>query len=158
MARPSFATVDDYLSAMPEASRGVLQRVRKAILKALPQAREGISYRIPVYKIDGRMVLYFAGFKEHYSVYPLTDALIAQLGAEVKERQHSKGTIRFSYDEAVPTALIGRIAKVRAGEVANLVLLNAKKKQAAKKRTGPKRIDPKPTGPKRRSRKGPIAR
>ena len=62
MARPSFQSVDDYIAAQPPPARPVLQRVRATIRKALPRATEGISYQIPVYKIDGAMVLYFAGF------------------------------------------------------------------------------------------------
>jgi uncharacterized protein YdhG (YjbR/CyaY superfamily) len=91
-----------------------------AIRKALPGATEGISYRIPAYKLDGRMVLYFAGFRHHYSIYPATARLKRALGKELAGLVHSKGTIRFPLDATVPTRLIARIAKLRAAEAAEL--------------------------------------
>jgi uncharacterized protein YdhG (YjbR/CyaY superfamily) len=117
MARISHQSVDDYIAAQPPRARPVLRRVRATIRKALPGVVEGISYQIPVYKLDGRMVLYFAGFQEHYSIYPATARLVQALKSQLARRLHSKATLRFSYDEAVPTALITRIAKVRAAEV-----------------------------------------
>ena len=127
------AAVDAYLSAQPPGARTVLARVRAAIKRALPRATERISYRIPVYEIDGTMVLYFAGFAKHWSIYPATKRLVRELEAELAERLHSKGTLRFSYDERFPAGLIARIARARAAEVADLRLAKAKKKTAKKK-------------------------
>lgn len=122
MARPKFATVEEYLAAQPEASREILERVRGAIRKALPRAEEGVSYQIPVYKIDGRMVLYFAGFQRHYSVYPAQARLVEAFAKELEPYEtNGKGTIRFPLEGRVPVGLIGRIAKYRAKEVASLV-------------------------------------
>ncbi len=111
-------TVDAYLEAQPAAARAVLARVRGAIVKALPEATESISYRIPTYKIGGRMVLYVAAFREHWSIYPATDRLLAELGDELEGRLHGRGTLRFTYDEPFPAKLVARIAKLRALEVA----------------------------------------
>ena len=110
-------SVDDYIAAQPAPARPVLKRVRETIRKALPGATEGISYQIPVYRLDGRMVLYFAGFKQHYSIYPATPRVVASLRKELAGRLHSKATIRFPLAGAVPTRLIARIAKLRAAEV-----------------------------------------
>jgi uncharacterized protein YdhG (YjbR/CyaY superfamily) len=118
MARADYQSVDDYLAAQPEAARPALERVRATIRKALPGATEGISYQIPVYKLDGRMVLYFAGFQRHYSIYPATARVVGALEEELAGSLHSKATIRFSLVDAVPTRLIARIAKLRAAEVA----------------------------------------
>jgi uncharacterized protein YdhG (YjbR/CyaY superfamily) len=109
-------SVAEYIAAQPAPHRPVLKSVRQAIRKALPGATEGISYRIPIYKLDGRMVLYFAGFKAHYSIYPATARLRRALGTELRGRLHSKATIRFSYEEKVPARLIARIARLRAEE------------------------------------------
>ena len=68
-----------------EAARPVLERVRATIRKALPRAAEGISYRIPVYRLDGVMVLYFAGFKQHYSIYPASARLVGALGKAFRD-------------------------------------------------------------------------
>ena len=116
MARTTHQSVDDYIAAQPAPARSVLRRVRATIRRALPGAVEGISYQIPVYKLDGRMVLYFAGFQNHYSIYPATRRVVDALKDELAGRLHSKATIRFSYDDAIPTRLIARIAKLRAAE------------------------------------------
>jgi uncharacterized protein YdhG (YjbR/CyaY superfamily) len=118
--RPTYDSVDDYIAAQPLPARSVLERVRATIRKALPDATEGISYQIPVYKLDGVMVLYFAGFRNHYSIYPTTPHLINTLKNELTGLLHSKATIRFPLSDKVPTALITRIAKVRAVEAAEL--------------------------------------
>ena len=118
MATTPPKTVDAYLAAQPKPARDVLQRVRATLRKALPGATEGISYQIPIYKLDGAMVLYFAGFRDHYSIYPATPRLIEELEEELAGYLHNKATLRFSYEEAVPTRLIARMAKVRAAEAA----------------------------------------
>ena len=76
MAKVSFRSVDQYIAAQPEAIRPTLERVRAAIRKALPDAEEAISYQIPAYKVQGRVALYFAGWKGHYSIYPAIGQLV----------------------------------------------------------------------------------
>jgi uncharacterized protein YdhG (YjbR/CyaY superfamily) len=125
--------VDEYLAAQPQAARSVLQRVRATIRKALPGASEGISYQIPVYKLDGRMVLYFAGFQHHYSIYPATASLVRALKQELGGLLHSKATIRFAYDAPIPTPLITRIAKLRAAETTESNSAREAKRKAKKR-------------------------
>lgn len=120
MARTDRGSVSAYIAAQPIAARTVLRRVRATIRRALPGATEGISYRIPIYRLGGRMVLYFAGFRHHYSIYPATTRIKAALRKELAGFLHSKGTIRFALDKPVPTRLITRIAKLRAAEAAAL--------------------------------------
>ncbi|SRR5579885_2431781 len=110
-----FTSVDDYIDAQPAASRTILERVRDVIRKAVPQAEETISYGIPAYKLNGRVFLYFAGWKEHFAIYPVGSALDS-LKAELAPYKRSKGTIQFPLVERVPVALIRRIAKLRAAE------------------------------------------
>ena len=129
MANTDFKSVEEYLASRPEALHTVLQRVRGAILKALPGAEEVISYQIPAYKLDGRLVLYFAGWTEHYSLYPASDPLIAAFKDELSPGEVSKRTLRFPLSAPVPVRLIGRIAKFRAAETAERVRLkNVQKK------------------------------
>jgi uncharacterized protein YdhG (YjbR/CyaY superfamily) len=116
MARTGFQSVDEYIAAQPAAARPVLERVRATIRRALPGATEGISYQIPVYKLGGAMVLFFAGFQRHYSIYPASEHVLAALGEELAGAVHSKATIRFPIEEPVPTRLITNIAKLRAAE------------------------------------------
>jgi uncharacterized protein YdhG (YjbR/CyaY superfamily) len=111
------ASVDEYIASQPTASHLPLRRVRAAIRRALPGADEVISYGIPAYRHGGRIVIYFAGWKTHYAIYPLTARVTAALGAALdKYDQSGKGTIRFPLDAPVPGPLIGRIAKLRAAE------------------------------------------
>lgn len=116
MARTDFKSVDEYIASQPPNTHLALRRVRAILKKALPKAVEGISYRIPVYKVDGRMVLYFAGFKNHYSIYPATAKLLKAMKKELTPYLHSKATLRFSYDDTVPAALITKVAKARVAE------------------------------------------
>lgn len=110
-------SVDEYIASLPAPSHLPLRRVRAAIRKALPGADEVISYGIPAYKLAGRVVIYFAGWKTHYAIYPLTARVTAALGAALdRYDQSGKGTIRFPYDAPVPGPLIGRIATLRARE------------------------------------------
>ena len=117
MARTDFKSVDEYMAAQPDATQAVLARVRAIIRKALPGAEEVISYQIPAYKLPGGIVIYFAGWKQHYSIYPAGERLVAEFQKELAPYEISKGTIRFPLDEPVPATLIKRIAKYRAREV-----------------------------------------
>ena len=118
MATIAFKSVDEYIASKPEAVRGVLQTVRRVIQNTLPGTDECITYNIPTYKRQGRPVVYFAGWKHHYSVYPVSDALVAQLNEYSVEYEVEKGTIRFPFSAPVPDGLIGKIAELRAKEVA----------------------------------------
>jgi uncharacterized protein YdhG (YjbR/CyaY superfamily) len=110
--------VDVYLAKQPKAARTALRRVRAAIRRALPGAEETISYQIPAYKLHGRVAIYFAGWKEHYSVYPANDRLVKAFGRALARYELSKGTIRFTLAEPVPVRLIERIAKFLGGPTA----------------------------------------
>lgn len=113
-------TIDAYLASQPEATRQLLECVRAAIRKAIPRAEEAISYQIPCFKIGGRPVVYFAGWKKHYALYPATAHVVAILANELDRYKISKGTIRFPLTEPVPAALIARIAELRADETATI--------------------------------------
>jgi uncharacterized protein YdhG (YjbR/CyaY superfamily) len=113
-------TVDAYLALLRPDARAALERVRRAIQKAVPEAEECISYRIPAFRFGGRILLYFAAWAEHYSIYPTSDAMVEVLGEDIAAHRVSKGTLRFALDRPVPVTLIGRIAKFRAGEMAGV--------------------------------------
>src|ERR1700760_511427 len=83
MSKPTFASVDAYIAAQPENVHATLERVRRAVRKALPGSDEVISYNIPTYKLDGRAVVYFAAWKQHYSIYPVGAALVEKFGSEL---------------------------------------------------------------------------
>jgi uncharacterized protein YdhG (YjbR/CyaY superfamily) len=132
LAKTDFRSVDDYIAAQPEAAQDTLTIVRDSIREALPGAEEVISYQIPPYKVDGGRVIYFSGWKNHYSLYPATGPLVAAFRDELAPYEVEKGTIRFPLSKPVPQALIERIAKFRAGEVVEE--LKAKAAKPKKKR------------------------
>ena len=132
MAKTNFKSVDDYIDSQPLSVRGVLERVRSTIRKAIPKAEEVISYQIPAYKLEGGRVIFFAGWKQHYSLYPATRTLVEEFKDELAPYELSKGTIRFPLSESIPVKLIARIAKFRAREVGQGQ--KAKQTKKAKKR------------------------
>ncbi len=117
MAKADIKSVDEYIAAQPEAARRILAQVRKAIRDSVPRAQEGISYKMPTYKVDGDAMLYFAGWKQHYSLYPATGRLLAAFKKELAPYKIHKATIRFPISQPVPVELIARIAKFRAKEI-----------------------------------------
>lgn len=98
-------TPQEYLATVPEAARGALDEVRKAIREALPEAVETISYSILGYRLRGRVVAYCAGWQEHVSLYPIPrgdEAYAARAAAYVAGR----GTLRFPLSAPVPLDLV----------------------------------------------------
>jgi uncharacterized protein YdhG (YjbR/CyaY superfamily) len=141
-------TIDEYVADFPRPVQAVLKRVRAAIKKAVPGAEEAISYRIPTFKLHGRNVIYFAGWKAHYSLYPANDQMVAEFGDRLAPYEvNGKGTIRFPLDAPVPVELIADIARFRAQEVKAAAMLFGPKKAAAKKTTAAKQ----PVSGKRRT-------
>jgi len=123
-ARPQ--TVADYIASQPKTSQRALRDVRSTIRKALPGAEEVISYGIPAYRLHGYVVIYFAGWRNHYSLYPVSARRIAKLKATAASYEvNEKGTIRFPLDERVPERFIAAIAKLRAKEVAEQAMTRA---------------------------------
>jgi uncharacterized protein YdhG (YjbR/CyaY superfamily) len=112
------SSVDEYIGSQPEAVQSLLGLVRTAIRMAVPKAEEVIAYKIPAYKLHGQPVLYFAGWKKHYSLYPASDRMVAAFQEELASYTVNKGTIRFPLTQPVPVKLIGRIATFRAKEIA----------------------------------------
>src|SRR6266852_6244144 len=116
-SRKRVASVREYVASKPKESRASLEAVRRAILKALPNAQEGLAYQMPAYTLNGVGVLYFAGWKSHYSLYPASDALVEAFAKELAPYERSKGTLKFPLSEPVPVNLIERIAKFRAKQL-----------------------------------------
>lgn len=131
MSSAEIKSVDAYIASQPEASREILASVRKAIRDSVPGVEESISYKMPAYKLGGEVVLYFAGWKQHYSLYPATGRLLAAFKRELEPYKILKATIRFPVAQGVPAELIARIAKFRAKEVVE----QTKSKPAAKKKS-----------------------
>src|SRR6476469_4799044 len=87
-SRKRVASVREYVASKPRESRASLEAVRRAILKALPNAQEGLAYQMPAYTLNGIGVLYFAGWKSHYSLYPASDALVQAFAKQLSPYEH----------------------------------------------------------------------
>lgn len=129
---PPPQNIDEYIAGFPRDVQVVLERVRSTIRKAVPRAEEAISHRIPTYRLHGRYVIYFAGWKQHYSLYPANARLVAAFKDDLAPFEvNDKGTIRFPLSAPVPVKLVAGIAKFLAREVAEREKTKA---PAAKKR------------------------
>jgi|SRR5579871_385665 len=117
MKRAAPKSVDEYISRQPEAVRPKLEEVRAAIRKAVPEAVECIGYGIPGYKLHGKPMLYFGGFREHYSLFAASGTFFAALEDELRGYVLRKGTVQFPLVKPVPVKLVTRIAKLRAAGI-----------------------------------------
>lgn len=114
------ASVDEYMAGLPGDSRAALDKLRKTIQAAAPEATDAISYGMPAFRDHGRILVYYAAFKEHYSLFPASKQVIADFEEELRNYPTSKGTIRFPMDKPLPTALVKKIVKARLAENAGL--------------------------------------
>jgi uncharacterized protein YdhG (YjbR/CyaY superfamily) len=106
-----FATVDDYIASFPQAVRGILEQVRRTIHEAAPEGvGEKISYGIPAVTLNGRNLVYFAGWKQHVSVYPVPEG-DSDFQRDIQPYRSGKGTLKFPLDEPVPYPLITRVVE-----------------------------------------------
>ena len=115
-------TIDEYIAGFPDEVQETLQKIRKTIRTAAPDAEETISYQMPTFTLKGNLV-HFAAFKKHIGFYP-TPTGIAKFKKELSVYEGAKGSVRFPLDKPIPFALIGRIVKFRVKE--NLARAEAK--------------------------------
>jgi uncharacterized protein YdhG (YjbR/CyaY superfamily) len=109
--------VRTYLESLPASSRRELKKMRAAIRSVAPKAVEEMAYGIPVFKLDGRALVYYGAWKHHTSLYPITPRTTRAHAAAVRGYETGKGTIRFPLDEPMPVALVKRLVKTRMAEL-----------------------------------------
>jgi len=118
--------IDEYIARFPKDVQGILKKIRMTLRKAAPGAEESIGYQIPTFKLKGT-ALYFAAFKAHIGLYPVTTAIKEKFKQELSAYEQSTGTVRFPLDKPVPYTLIGRIAKFMVKE--HVGIKNKKKRR-----------------------------
>lgn len=115
MPRPIASDINEYIAGFPKETQKVLKQIRATIKKAAPEAEETISYAIPTFTVNGRYLIYFAGFKNHVSVYP-APRLNEAFKKELSGYKGGKGTVQFPLDKPLPLNLITKIVKFRMME------------------------------------------
>ena len=113
-----YESVDEYMAGLPDDRRAVMEQLRSTIRAAAPEATEVVSYNMPAFRLSGRFLVSYEAFKRHYSLFPWTDQMVAELGDAVKPYAVGKGTLRFPADEPIPLDLVTRIIEIRNREVA----------------------------------------
>ncbi len=111
MAKIRFQSIDEYIAACPAETHERLRVIRAAIKRIAPAAKEKISYQIAAFELNGRNLVYFAGWKRHVSLYPIPagDEAFEQ---EISRYVDGKGTLKFPLDEPLPIKLIERVVKL----------------------------------------------
>ena len=112
----SAAEIDEYLRAVDEPKRKALQALRRTILEIVPGAEQGISYRVPAFRIRGKVVGGFAAFQDHLSYLPFSGSVLEQLGDELREYTMTKSALHFPVDRPLPKKIVERLIAVRLAE------------------------------------------
>ncbi|MFL5487447.1 MAG: iron chaperone [Gemmatimonadaceae bacterium] len=105
--------VQQYFASLPPDTRRRLKELREVIRATAPSAVDAFSYGIPAFRLDGRLLVWYAGWKQHVSIYPMTAVIRRGLTRELEGYEMAKGTIRFPLSERLPSRLIGRLVKAR---------------------------------------------
>jgi len=119
-------TIDEYIAGFPAKVQKILQKIRKTIHEAAPEAQEKISYQMPTFFLQGNLV-HFAAFKEHIGFYPVPTG-IEKFKKELSVYKQGKGSVQFPLDQPMPYDLITKIVKFRVKENLAAAAAKAKKK------------------------------
>ena len=109
--------IDDYLRAIDEPKRATLQALRRTILEIVPDAEQGISYRVPAFRTRGNVVAGFAAFKDHLSYLPFSGSVLGQLGDELRDYTMTKSALHFPVDRPLPKKLVKNLIAARLAEI-----------------------------------------
>ncbi len=109
--------IETYLAALPADQRAALERLRNQVARLIPEAVETISYGIPTFKLHGRGLVAYAGWKAHCSIYPMSGAFLDAHADALKGYRAAKGTIHFTPEAPLPEALLERLVRMRIAEL-----------------------------------------
>ena len=110
------ANTDEYLATLTGEQRAVVESLREVIRGAAPGAEEGFSYGMPLFRLGGKPLVWYAAWKKHYSLYPLSATMLQAHAADIEGYETSKGTIRFPASRPLPFDLVKRLVAARAAE------------------------------------------
>jgi uncharacterized protein YdhG (YjbR/CyaY superfamily) len=113
----SSAEIEAYLASLDEPKRGTLEQLRRSIRVALPDAEEGISYGLPAFRVDGKVVAGFAAFKNHLSYVPHSGSVLSRLASELDGYEQTKGSLHFPIDEPLPQSLVDLLVRTRLSDL-----------------------------------------
>ena len=109
--------VDAYLAARPQDQQEALQRVRNEVARIVPDAVETISYGMPAFKLRGKFLVSYAGWKEHCSIYPLTDTFMESHANAIEGFDRTKGSLHFTPTAPLPATLIEDLVQARVADL-----------------------------------------
>jgi uncharacterized protein YdhG (YjbR/CyaY superfamily) len=113
----SGSPIDAYLATLPADQREALQRLRAQIAGLVPDAEETISYGMPAFKLRGRGLVWFAAWKAHCSIYPLTATFLEANADALKGYGRTKGSLHFTPEAPLPEALVERLVRARLADL-----------------------------------------
>ena len=129
---PKAKTVSGYLASLSSKNRAALNNLRKNIRAAAPGAEECISYQIPAFRFEGRMLVWYGAWEKHCALYPGTS--IAPFKKDLARFDTgNKGTIRFQADEPLPATVVRQIVKARIAQNAARRKTRGAKQKSAKR-------------------------
>jgi uncharacterized protein YdhG (YjbR/CyaY superfamily) len=109
-SKKQFETIDEYIKTFPRDVQSILEKMRRTIRKAAPEAEETISYQIPTFKLNGNSIAHFAAFKKHIGLYPPAPK---EFKKEASSFEGPKGNLKFPIDKPIPYDLVTRIVLLR---------------------------------------------
>ena len=124
--KPTIKNIDEYIAGFPPKVQKILERMRKTIMKAAPEAEEAIKYGIPTFTLNGNLV-HFGGYSEHIGFYPDPRG-IDELKKELAPYQSGKGTLKFPLDKPIPYDLITKVVKLRVEQNLKKAKIKGKKR------------------------------
>jgi len=113
--KTQFSSIDEYIATFPENVQKILEELRSTIKAAAPEATETISYNIPTFTLKGKYLIYFAGWKNHISIYPIPTGS-DEFNKQIAKYVEGKGTLKFPIDKPLPLRLITTIVKLKVAE------------------------------------------
>lgn len=113
-------TIDDYLADLDPLKRATLQTVRDRIRAVLPEAEECISYGMPAFRLDGKVLAGFGAFARHLSYFPHSGKVLPLLADKLTDYDCSTGTLRFAIDEPLSSELVAELVRVRRSQAFDL--------------------------------------